>query len=690
MSFASDKRSSAAYLKDLNLDSGRHLDHDDVIPSHKYDVSRSILRAHRKKLSQMSRLESARLLRTDYKENVGKREGFRGKSGTMADIKGTRQFTSAIKNDVCPPPMAPLIIFPSKHVSEECSQPVRPGDLELLENGLLAGGCLVTIHDPTEAISWLDANFKNPLLCSLRERGVAGPFPVMLSTSIQGLAIFGSLTKLSLTHDAEALAKLSNFAVIVRPESDHPIPKFARSKSPEEATGSIKIASLSNGTGNNQESRSLGSGGEIGNGSGSGDTGDGGDSGAGGGDPRNEGCDEKGESGRDEDSGKRKSAANNNEKAACKLKVSSTSTYNFRVKSTFRFAAPIPDDTLLDRNAIFESLNETDIEAYTKLEVDTDRQQLLVDATYASLGFEGHRRRSLHSCKYIAGGNEPPKQIYTQANEDRTHTLKGVVAGYTGFMPKAEGTFNHGKTHTNGLQATAATTAPDWIVRQKLGDRFNEDKKSYLSIATSYEPHSKPFDTILEPLDVNVGLGLVLADSDEPQEIPISFVNRNQIHLWVSDPNSKTPARGVIFLVSNYLPNIRTEHRLMITEDEIPIDISTPVLPSSSSSESAISIETKPNHNNETHSAKNPEIFDVSIAPVQKSLNNGKLRKSPPPSRAITPIQLQPCVTRGWNITTKCWLAPVWPDLDEGFKAVEAFRPAIDNPQRRRCWKLIR
>ncbi|KAJ6577064.1 hypothetical protein DFH09DRAFT_1149173 [Mycena vulgaris] len=659
-----------------------------------------------------SRSESAPLIRyrlSDAKENLEQRDYSRD-SGPATDIKGTEEGTAG--GDASPS-MAPVILFPSKALSNEYkldhhTQPVGAGDLELLQTGLPTGGCLVTVHGPTKATSWIELHATHPLMNSLHERGVGGPLPTMLTPYTEGLAIFGSPGDPGVIECAQALAELSDIPVILRPEVDNPVPKFASlSRTVEEFAGSNKVISFSNGIAESQGPGPFGSGSDNVHGSGNNSQrGQGEGNGAEGGDDRfregngdsgNNGGGDKGESNTPRnytnDKGRQKEWEHltHSVLAACKLKIDATSTYQFTIESTFRFVASTPrDDDLSDTNAIFQAMRDrADIKAFTTLEVHTSGTKLLVDATYAALGFEGHRRGSLHSCKFIPGGNEPAKKFYTQRRQDHVGTSMGVTAGYSDLMPKVEFNVNHGKGHSTSIETTTDRPAPDWIVRQQLGDRFNEETKSYISIATSYEPQADQSDAAPKPLDVDVGLRLVLRRNkpeENPEEVKISFVNRNQIHLWVSDPNSKAGARGVIFLVSNYLPNIRTDRQLMITEDEVHVDISR----TGGSSQTRVSSPTEPSISvgTETNPNDDAEVFDLAVAQVHKPPTNGKLRKSPPSSLEIPSIQLQPYVTRGWNPITKCWLDPVWHSLDEAFKAVDAFSSGRD--QRRVCWKLER
>ncbi|KAJ7622322.1 hypothetical protein FB45DRAFT_124215 [Roridomyces roridus] len=535
-------------------------------------------------------LQTPYRLSTNDKENMGTHEHAGAHSGLTFSVKSAQghEETPPVSDNDVRPRMAPMILFPSEMRSQEASahnvHAIQAGDLEVLGAKLPSGGCLLTIHDPVDASAWIDSNFNHQsLLDPLRERGLSGPVAAMLDAYTQCLIFFRSLEAeedSSVVACAEEVANYSGFPVVIRPDVEDPLARFAHAKS----IVSEKAMSLSNSNPGAESNR-------IGSFGGEGDTnGEPHDSGSGHGDDTN-GDSHGGENGKENgggggDRGKPKSESadahpNGGHKtweclthsilAACKLKISPTSTYDFSVNSRFRFAAPVPVDIkdLRDRNAMFESLNQGDIEAFTKLEVGTNGSQLLVDATYASLGFEGHQPQSFHSCKYISGGNDPPKQIHTQTAQKHTGTSLSGTIGNQGAVLGLQ----RSRGHSHSIEATGDTYAPDWIVRQQLGNRFNsnEQRKSYMSIATTYEPQINQFEALPKPLDVNVGLALELRAN---QDVRVSFVNRTQIHVWISQPDSKSLARGVIFLLCNYLPDIHTEHALKITEDDFCIDIS--------------------------------------------------------------------------------------------------------------------
>jgi hypothetical protein len=83
-------------------------------------------------------------------------------------------------------------------------------------------GCLMSIHEPAEAASWIEENWDNPFFASIQNSGCGGPFACMLSPTEPALAIFGCYDNPVVVNTAESLAGLSGFPVLIRPLSDNP------------------------------------------------------------------------------------------------------------------------------------------------------------------------------------------------------------------------------------------------------------------------------------------------------------------------------------------------------------------------------------------------------------------------------------------------------------------------------------
>jgi hypothetical protein len=160
---------------------------------------------------------------------------------------------------------------------------------------------------------------------------------------------------------------------------------------------------------------------------------------------------------------------------------------------------------------------------------------------------------------------------------------------------------------------------PKCRVDYEIGDRWNKANKSYSSYNIAYQTQNIRLDderSEYRPLEVKVGMGINLDPAASVLTIEIrgltchrfkgsekplpqmSFVNRNQVLIWVSDPTSKSCIRGIVVLMSvspeyissytespffqSYLENIRTEEKLSIYEQE-EIELGTESLPKSRS-----------------------------------------------------------------------------------------------------------
>ena len=81
---------------------------------------------------------------------------------------------------------------------------------------------MLIVYDSERAQVWVEENYDHELLINLRQAGISGPLPSILSINSAALSIFGPLNILPLVQIAEELAELSGFPVIIRPLKDAP------------------------------------------------------------------------------------------------------------------------------------------------------------------------------------------------------------------------------------------------------------------------------------------------------------------------------------------------------------------------------------------------------------------------------------------------------------------------------------
>ncbi|KAJ7797487.1 hypothetical protein B0H13DRAFT_2168596 [Mycena leptocephala] len=240
-------------------------------------------------------------------------------------------------------------------------------------------------------------------------------------------------------------------------------------------------------------------------------------------------------------------------------------------------------------------------------------------------------------------------------------------------------TLSYNRNNTTTLEATDNKVMPKCRVVPEMGDEWNEGPKSYSSYNIAYQLRDMRLDaerSESHSMKIRVGMGINLRPAGSKKPLPqISFVNRNQVLIWVSDPTSKAQIRGIMVLMSSYLDNIRTEDELSIFEEE-EIELGTGCL-------KVPKIKTK---------EEEPGTIALSIAQVEKQPGTGtnKLRAVVP--SFITKFGQRPSVSpptdispheylaRGWDANNNEWRRVLWPALDKDF------RPA--DPGTAPVWKL--
>jgi hypothetical protein len=82
--------------------------------------------------------------------------------------------------------------------------------------------CSMSVHEPGDAVSWVEDNWDSDLLTSIRNSNCGGPLPWMLSPEEPSLAIFGCYRNPTVVDMAQSLAELSGFPIVIRPSGDNP------------------------------------------------------------------------------------------------------------------------------------------------------------------------------------------------------------------------------------------------------------------------------------------------------------------------------------------------------------------------------------------------------------------------------------------------------------------------------------
>ncbi|KAF8190628.1 hypothetical protein K438DRAFT_913543 [Mycena galopus ATCC 62051] len=169
------------------------------------------------------------------------------------------------------------------------------------------------------------------------------------------------------------------------------------------------------------------------------------------------------------------------------------------------------------------------------------------------------------------------------------------------------------------------------------------------------------------PMEVRVGMGINLHPSGSEKPLPrISFISRNQVLIWVSDPTSKSRIRGILVLMSSFVENIKMEEEKVSIYGHEQVELSSGSLTAP-----------RPLVKEEKHK---PGTISLSIAQVQHqaTLGPNKLRAAVPAfitklgrRSGVAPSALIPSyeyLARGWDANNNEWRSVLWPALDKHYR----------------------
>ncbi|KAJ7495290.1 hypothetical protein FB451DRAFT_1477946 [Mycena latifolia] len=213
---------------------------------------------------------------------------------------------------------------------------------------------------------------------------------------------------------------------------------------------------------------------------------------------------------------------------------------------------------------------------------------------------------------------------------------------------------------------------PKCKVQYDVGKAWeSEDAEKLGKDFGSYDVQWRPEpdrDNVAHEMQVEFGLGLHLRHDKRLYNdgIPlISFVLRNQILVWVTDPVLRTRSRGILLLTSTYIPNALTDKHFTIYKtstvnlsQDPPVDVRASATPSPVTAGGA--------------ATKHPAM-SVSVAPLKKRrppsvfgkfLDKLSFKPSPPE------LPMYETVSHGWDVSNMRWKSVVWPTLDHQFHSV--------------------
>ncbi|KAJ6506732.1 hypothetical protein C8R45DRAFT_510503 [Mycena sanguinolenta] len=209
---------------------------------------------------------------------------------------------------------------------------------------------------------------------------------------------------------------------------------------------------------------------------------------------------------------------------------------------------------------------------------------------------------------------------------------------------------------------------PKCRVDYETGDEWDEGDKSYSSYNIAYQLQDMRLDAERaesHPMEVRVGMGINLQPASSEKPLPqISFVNRKQVLIWVSDPASKSKIRGIVVLMSSYLDNIRAEEKVSIYENEqvelSPLPCNAPITKKEERKQGIISLAIAQVEHQCARLAK--------LRTLITKLGRTSVSSSP------TTIPTHEYLARGWDVNNNEWRNILWPALDKNFRAADLER----------------
>ncbi|KAJ7616161.1 hypothetical protein DFH06DRAFT_1145666 [Mycena polygramma] len=493
-----------------------------------------------------------------------------------------------------------IVYSPEVEMPDTQSSSFTSKDLACSQDNLGIGGCLVSVHEPEVAVSWLEKNWDHPLLISIRESNCDGPLPWMLSPVEPALVLFGSSDDPIVVNMARSLAASSGFPVVVRSSNDNLASTLLIGNTDRNERGSTDGETFEQGNdghgeddADEDESTPERSGDR---GRGDDDMPEGSESGVHQLDGR-QGDDERlpcyngahGDGGGDDGGSGGPSAVDgkwesplHRTRVKLSLKPNTTHTYAVVIGYTFKFVINRDTEIPVDLDDMSHSLSRPEVTALVDFKIETRPRETHVDRKYC-----------LHR------GFDSPEKLYARGQSRQIQRGIRANLGFSQGGPLATAALSYNRNNEIRLETTDSKAMPKCRVDHEIGDEWDEGNKSYTSYNVTYQLQDVQLEagpSEFHPLEVKVGMGINIdppashiftiilspahCPSAQGSERPlpqISFINRNQVLIWVSDPKSKARIRGIVVLMSSYLDDIQTKERFAIKE-RAEVDLVAPVV----------------------------------------------------------------------------------------------------------------
>ncbi|KAJ7478597.1 hypothetical protein B0H11DRAFT_2027947 [Mycena galericulata] len=339
-----------------------------------------------------------------------------------------------------------------------------------------------------------------------------------------------------------------------------------------------------------------------------------------------------------------------------------------------------------------QAITRPQAQVHTEFKLRFMSEGIILDRSYAVLGLQGHRPYSIIDDQNLdCGFEEPTKTLKTIFSENIQNSL-GVTAGFTGVhpAPTVKATYSRNKSSTHGLEATDSEPAPLYTVTPSPGESYlQREGKSYRSYNYAYAARDDLFcrkDRKMPPPTIGFAYGINFNhyNSEHERLSPprVSYINRNQIFVWVEDPSLRSKILGTVMLFSDYVKNIRTPSQLT-TVNECTVELETGKKIHSFSSvardarDGAISLDVVPVHQEKYI----PEAVQYKGPSTLKRLGTRAAQAAQkisrrPPSPQLTLVP-QEVVARGWDVTNCRWRDAIYPELDKHLRVPRAEDPSL-------------
>ncbi|KAJ7478754.1 hypothetical protein B0H11DRAFT_2028561 [Mycena galericulata] len=289
-------------------------------------------------------------------------------------------------------------------------------------------------------------------------------------------------------------------------------------------------------------------------------------------------------------------------------------------------------------------------------------------------------------CDFLDFGYERPDTKRKVTSQKSTSTTGGATFGLTGLVPSLTVTGGYTRGGGENVEVADEKPMPRCNIDYDLGKRWDPEearkvKKDFHSYDVSWLPAMNR-QKVAHEMRVEFGLGMRIRQKKllyGPGLPQISSILRNQIVIWVHDPDLRSKSRGVLLLTSTYIPDVRTDKRLTIHET------TTANLDVQWSQDPPVAEPVEVPYNAATWvsvAALNKSKKKISST-VGKFFDKLSFKSSAAAGKSSTAeLPIYETVSRGWDTTNKRWKNVLWPTLDQDFRRV-------NNKQEGAAWKLV-